>query len=385
VVKMPKEALTNKQLFNWVNRVANTNYESISELSDAVGYCIVLKKLFPKAMVSYTAGIHQRLTHLPKEDKLDNWAHVVNALKAVSVKKTVDVQILVDGDKKNNKQFVIWFKEFYRLNLEAAEKEKKAKLDTKELSALRRVESAGVGLQNRPSFKVQGIDSEFEERMKKLHIVSKQSDENEMILETARVVKAAHLLNMDVCFQNYKDIIDKLKKVKKNKKCPVWESYLAMEDCLLYSDEVHGYLKEAVNDIKQNEEIILMYHLMTEMRTVAGMITETRRLMPGVVPDDMANIVSLVITAYHKTIEYVTRLVARIWQQVGNMRVSEDNELCVSFKSMKSNIREAATTADLIMKNDKSPFQTPEEKALWHWMHWAKVTADSILFLDMSG
>jgi len=383
---MPIDGVTNKQLFNWVNRVANTNYESISELSDAVGYCIVLKKLFPKVMVAYTAGMHERQAKdLTKEEKINNWKHVAKALKTLGIKKSVEVKRLVSGNKDNNKEFVLWFKEFYRLNLEAAEEKKKEKLDTKERTALRRVESTGVGLQNRPSFRVQGIDSEFEERIRKLYAVANQKDENEMILETARVVKAAHLLNMDVCFQNYQKIIGQLKKVKKNKKCPVWESYLDLEDCLLYSEEVHGYLKDAVNDIKQNKEIILMYHLMTEMKTVAGMISETKRLMPGMIPDDMAIIVTLVIKAYDQTIAFVADVVKRIWEIVRTLIVSEDNELSGSYKSMKSHIKNAAQTAEIIMINSKSPLQTPEEKALWHSTHWAKVTADAILFLDMSG
>jgi len=385
---MEKGRVSDKQLINWINRMANTTYETLADLSDGSGYCIVLKKLFPEKMSNFTDAMPKR--ELPKKEKMNNWRHITKALESLGEKRQIQLEVLVGGDKASNKRFGLWFKEFYRKSQESAEKKKMEKMDKKELTALRRVESTVIApegeMASAPSFRVEGISSEFEERMQKMRLdIRRKGDETELILDIARTVKAGHLLNMEICCQNFGKISKKLSKVTKNKKTPVWETYRDLEDCLLYSEEVHDDLKDAVNDIKQNEQIILMYHLMTEMKTAAGMITETNRLRKGIVPTDIVAIANQVIQAYHDSITYVANIVIRIWKEVQNVTVSEENELCISFKSLRAHLKDAADSAGAAMKEKKIPFQTEAEKALWHWTHWSKVTADAILFLAMSG
>ena len=387
----PTQLKTDKQCMYWLNRKANTSYDQISDVGDAVGYCIVFKKLFPNS-INYTAQagmLESAGMKLTAEDKKNNWKRLQSGFKKVGIDKKIDTAAMVRGNVKENFEFIQWFVEFYNVNVAVREKKKTEGMDKRELISLRRVESAVIGgspLGSRPSFMVQGIEHEFESLMKELHVkVRVAKDESDIILQAARVVKAGHLLNMDYAFERFAKIQNTVKNVKVDKDCPMYQPYKDVEDCLLFSIEVHDDLKAARNDVKQNEKIIRMYHLMTEMKTAAGMIKETRKFLKDIVPNDVEDAVDAVIKAYNKAVQFTAKTVIRAHEEIASIKISEAHELSLSFKKLRANLNDAADTAKIVVANKKTTFQTSEEKALWHCMHWAKVTADTLLFLDMSG
>ena len=150
-VKTPKQhLLSDKKLINWINRKAGTEYGSIGELGDCVGYIILFKKLYSQSIDYQSANVEIGAT-LTSNEKEKNWHILEKGFKKVGVTHNMqgDIDLGISGDYEWNKTFIEWFKEFYEVNHKINEMpqdddEKKAEdggKDDMEMAALSRVQS----------------------------------------------------------------------------------------------------------------------------------------------------------------------------------------------------------------------------------------------------
>ena len=365
------------QYLNWINRQADLNYDQIEDLSDAIGYCVLTYKLYPKSILFRNVCKE----NVDKEGKRNNWKILKVAFEKLQVKNNIDEKRYAQANEDLHLNFIQWFKEFYDKNKEELEKASLNESEIEEKVALQRVTST-LGVVGVPSFLPQAIDTEFKNTLSKLQSSTRNGNDDEKILDAAQAVKAAHLLNITQMFENMKDIDEYVSSVNTKRKSRVSTAFKDIKEAFDYLPEVSHKLNLASSDVEQNETIIQAYHLMTLMKTTAGMIYKSKKYDATSVPVDMLNACVRVIQGINRSVDSATSTLFEMTQFINQIPVPNNHKFTMSFRKLKSLLKEARKSAQIVRKTEAKTFQSIAENSMWYALHWAKVTADAILFID---
>ncbi|MEN2498466.1 MAG: Microtubule-associated protein RP/EB member 2 [Marteilia pararefringens] len=126
------------EALNWVNHesddAANRRYETVEQLCDGVGYCVIMEKTFPKCL-----NLKKVKRNANQEvQKIDNLKILQSGFNSCKIDKQVPINLLVKGKYMDNFEFVLWFYKFIKINsknsasttLKAANKVKEGKHQT---------------------------------------------------------------------------------------------------------------------------------------------------------------------------------------------------------------------------------------------------------------